>query len=86
MIRYLGDYAGVFDPNQIRLMGTALDDAWAIVRASKATYATGDEAELTREALAKSIIAAAIGGELDPHQLSEDALAKLAHCKMKAES
>ena len=78
MIKDFGDYSGVFDSEQIGLMSKALDDAWAAVQASKASYAMGDEAELARVALAKWIIAAAMGGERDPRRLSEGALANLA--------
>ena len=78
MIWYLRDYPGVFDSEQIRLMSKALDDAWTAVQASGASYAPGDEAERARAALAKWIIAATIGGELDPRRLSEGALADLA--------
>ena len=77
MIRYLDDYPGVFDADQIRLMGTALNEAWTTLRASHATYTTDDEAESTRYALAKWIIEAAKGGELDPHRLSEGAILDL---------
>ena len=75
---YLSDYPGVFDSEQIGLMSKALDRAWAAVQASKANYAMGDDAEPARVALAKWIIAAAMGGELDPRRLSEGALADLA--------
>jgi hypothetical protein len=76
--RYLGDYSGAFNSEQIRLMSEALDQAWVALKASKASYAMGDEAEPARAALAKWIIAAAKGGEFDPRRLSEGALADLA--------
>ena len=75
MIWYLRDYPGVFDSEQIRLMSKAFDHAWAAVQASKASYATGDDAEPARAALAKWIIGAAMGGELDPRRLSVGAQA-----------
>ncbi len=75
---YLGDYPGVFDSEQIGLMGKAFDHAWAAVLASKASYAMGDDAEPARAALAKWIIAAAMSGERDPRRLSEGALANFA--------
>jgi len=78
VIWYLRDYPGVFDSEQIGLMSKALDRAWATVQASKASCAMGDEAEAARAALAKWIISAAMGGELDPRRLSDGALADLA--------
>ena len=78
MIRYLGDYPGVFDIDQIRLMTAALNGAWTTVQRSQATYAIGDEAEPTRTALAKHIIKEVNQGEHDPRRLSEGALADLA--------
>jgi hypothetical protein len=68
----------MFDNEQIRLMSKALDHAWAAVQASRSNYAMGDEAERVRTALAKSIVAAARDGELDPHRLSLGAQAALA--------
>ena len=67
-----------FDNEKIGVMSMALDRAWAAVQASKASYANGDEAETARALLANSIIAAALGGELDPRHLSEAALVDLA--------
>ena len=78
VINYLDDHPGMFDNEQIGLMSKAFDHAWAAVQASKASYAMGDKAEPARAALAKWIIAAAKGGELDPRRLSEGALAHLA--------
>ena len=83
MIRYLGDYPGVFDNEKIGLMSKALDHAWAAVQASQASYAMGEEAEPARAALAKYIIAAAMGGERDPHRLSNGAQADLAAVNRK---
>jgi hypothetical protein len=81
LINYLGEYPGVFDSEQIGLMTKALERAWKSLQGREAGYALGNDAEPTRLALAKYIIAAALGGESDPRRLSEGALAKLALTK-----
>ncbi|MFL6933752.1 MAG: hypothetical protein ACJ8F2_03870 [Xanthobacteraceae bacterium] len=53
MLRYLKDHPAVFDPDTIQLLSGALDDAWQLVEANKATFKVDGHAEDARTALAK---------------------------------
>src|SRR6266566_6063096 len=57
--------AGVFGPEQIRILTQAFDDAWARVKSSKAPYAADGYAPVGRTIIAKHIIDAAKAGELN---------------------
>ncbi len=70
-----GEYAGAFNPDEIRMMRDALNDA---LKATKASYAIGSNAQPARAALAKHIIEAAKQGERDPRRLSDIASRGLA--------
>ncbi len=78
MIGYSGEYAGVFNSDEIRMMTDALNDALKGAQANGATYAMGDNAEPARDALAKLVIQEARQGERDPRRISEAALHHLA--------
>jgi hypothetical protein len=58
MRRFLAEHLGVFDPDDIRILTVAFDEAWEAVQASGPIYSRAD-AEMARAILAKHIIAAA---------------------------
>jgi hypothetical protein len=67
-----------FDPETIRLLTSAFEEAW---RAIDRTSSIGPEVDATRDKLARLIIAAAQSGQRDPIKLRDDAIAffRLAH-------
>ena len=67
-----------FDPEVVRAMGLAFDNAWESLKACGNAYAAPSQAESTREALALSIVGIAQCGERDANRLRERALACLA--------
>jgi len=48
MLRYLKHQPTVFDPDTVHLLSGALDDAWQIVEANKATFKLDGQAEDAR--------------------------------------
>ena len=77
MKNYLeNSYAGVFEPDDVKLLTSAFSAAWKTVRAS-GVYLDGS-AEKVREVLAKQIVKEAMSGERELHQLRDGALAQLA--------
>jgi hypothetical protein len=83
---FIRQYAdGVFEPEAVRILTKAFDDAWAKVRSSKAPYATDEYASVGRTIVAKHIINAAILGEMDPRSLAEGALLYLSRQKLSPE-
>jgi hypothetical protein len=77
MLRYLKDHPAAFDPDTIRVLSDALDDAWRQVEADKHNYKVDGHAEAARNALAKSIVDMAKRGERDPQRLILGSLARL---------
>ena len=77
MLRYLKDEPAAFDPNTIRILSRALDDAWQAVQANKTTFKMDDHRNGAREALAKHIVDMAKKGERNPQRLIEGALSRL---------
>ena len=67
-----------FDPETVALLSAAFDPAWNTVEKSGSPLATGGQAPLTRERLAKRIIEMGQKGERDRQRLVNDALAHLA--------
>jgi hypothetical protein len=64
---FIRQYAdGVFEPEAVRILSGAFDDAWAMVQASKALFATEKYAPAGRTIIAKYIINAARAGETSP--------------------
>ena len=84
MRKFLHDYVdpGVFAPDAVRTLIAAFDDAWQSIIASGAKL-SGQQSELTRELLAKYIIAQARQGELDQCRLRDGALLHLARSNLK---
>jgi hypothetical protein len=74
--------AGVFGPEEIRILTQAFDDAWARVESIKAPYAADGYAHVGRTIVAKHIIRAAKDGEWDPRWLADSALLYLARQKL----
>src|SRR3954452_2690852 len=66
-----------FDPEAVAVLGAAFDAAWQSVQKDLPYLASGPLALRTRNALAKSIIDAAITGERDLQKLVNGALAGL---------
>jgi hypothetical protein len=53
MHEYLNEQPGVFDPDEVRILGAAFEKAWASVQASGAVFDTENKAESARAILAK---------------------------------
>jgi hypothetical protein len=81
MQRYLHpepDGAGTFDPETVRLLTDALDEAWQSLQTSGVNFSSRGQAEATRETLARRILDMAKQGERDRLRLCDDALHHLA--------
>jgi len=77
------EYAdGVFDPEAVRILTQAFDDAWARAQASKAPYVAEEYAHVGRTIIAKHIIRSAKAGEFDPRRLADNALLYLSRQKL----
>jgi hypothetical protein len=79
MQRYLHTVNGdaAFDPETVRALGVALDDAWRSLQRTGVYFTSRGHAEATRERLARHIIEQAKCGERDLDRLREDALHSL---------
>jgi hypothetical protein len=75
---------GVFEPDAVKILTGAFDDAWAKVQASNAPWAGDDYALAGRTIVAKHIIASARAGagNLNQRALAEGALLYLAGQKL----
>ena len=84
MDRFLRNHAdGVFDPEAVRILTTALNEAWKAINTTGVSFASRGHAEAARETLAKRIIELARNGERDQCRLSEDALLHLTQQNLK---
>jgi hypothetical protein len=63
----------VFDPESIKVLVFALDDAWSRIRKSHSWFARPAYARAMREVLAKRIIEMAQQGVKDPQALADGA-------------
>jgi hypothetical protein len=83
MIHHLQKHAqeGVFEPDQVRVLTAAFEEAWKAVQGS-GPIASNGHAEATREILALRIIEKARLGETDPIRLRDDALLHPAQTKL----
>jgi hypothetical protein len=79
-------YEGVFDPDDVRLLTAAFDEAWRVVEDSGAFFASNGHAESAKEVLARRIIEMARLGERDHIRLRDDALLYLARSDLNATS
>ena len=68
----------VFDPEAIKIVAHALDDAWDKIEKSGSQFARPAYANATREEIAKHMLEVAGRGERDRHILAEDAVRFLA--------
>ena len=84
MRKFLHDHIdpGVFAPDAVRTLIAAFDGAWQSITTSGARL-SGQQRELTRELLAKYIIAQARQGELDQCRLRDGALLHLAQSNLR---
>ena len=84
MRKFLQDHIDpdVFAPDAVRTLIAAFDGAWQSIIASGAKL-SGQQSELTRELLAKYIIAQARQGELDQCRLRDGALLHLARSNLR---
>jgi hypothetical protein len=73
---------GVFYPEEVEILTTAFDDAWAGLQASKAPFAAEEYGSAAREILAKHIMMAAQRGERDRRRLIDGALLHLTQQKL----
>jgi hypothetical protein len=74
---FLKEHPGVFDPDDVRILVAAFDQAWESVQASGAPFDTDGQAQSARAILAKHIIAAAKQGDRDQARLRDGALVAL---------
>jgi hypothetical protein len=73
---------GVFEPEAVKILTDAFDDAWADVQASKAPWATEEYALAARTIIANHIVAAAKAGNLNRASLVDSALIHLTRQKL----
>jgi hypothetical protein len=74
--------AGVFDPDDVRILAAAFDSAWQSIEASGANL-SDKQIELMRANLAKYIIEQARHGERDQRRLRDGALLHLAQSNLR---
>jgi len=83
MLGFIRQYAdGVFEPEAVRILTGAFDDAWARLQASGAPFSQEEYALAARTIIAKRIIALGKEGQLDRHLLTSAALIHLGQQKM----
>ena len=68
----------VFDPETVKIVSVAFDDAWKKIQQSGSEFARPAYANAMREEIAKHVIDMAGRGEMDQRKLSEDAIEFLA--------
>lgn len=71
MIRYLTKHPEAFDPETVRILSDALDEAW------KHAAPNGSDAVAVRDLLAERIVSLAKQGERDPQRLVDGALRRI---------
>jgi len=72
------------DPETVRILVAAFDDAWKSVEDSGVTFVSDGHADATREILALRVIDMARQGERDVHRLRDDALLYLTKSNLKS--
>jgi hypothetical protein len=70
--------ASAFNPDSIRILSDAFEDAWQSLQTTGTTFHLDGQADQTREILARCIIEMAKLGERDQRKLRDAALAHLA--------
>jgi len=85
LLRAIDNYArGVFQPDDMRILVAAFDDAWRSLLASGVTFESDRESEAVRDGLAKHIIEQASYGERDQRRLRDGALLQYAQSNLKS--
>ena len=79
---FVKQFGVAFEPELVKILTDAFDDAWARLQVSNAPYGTEDFALAGRTKLAKHIINAARYGEWNPRRLADDALVHLSRQKL----
>jgi len=74
---------GEFDPETIRILTQAFDDAWQSVQLSNTPYVAEEYTEAGRIILAKHIITAVKAGERNHRRLADSALLYLSQQKLR---
>jgi hypothetical protein len=77
MLKFISELPASFDPDTIRAMSDALDEAWRTVQTNKRKFNLNAASSAAREVLAEHIISMAKKGELDRQRLIDGALARL---------
>ena len=72
-----------FDPDTIRILTAAFDEAWQSLQKSGVGIEPDGQAEATRERLAMRIIEMAALGERDKRRLRDDALFHLTQSNLR---
>jgi len=83
MYGYLNEQKGMFNPQEIQTLATALDKAWKSIQGSGVQFDTTAHAEAARAILAKYIIETATHGERDQRRLHDGALVALAQSNLR---
>jgi hypothetical protein len=65
MLQHIQEHEGVFNPEEVRILTAAFDDAWKAVQDSGAEIARNGQAEAMRAIIAQRILAMARLGERD---------------------
>ncbi len=80
---FVRQYAdGVFEPEVVRILTDAFDDAWAQLQVSGAPFSQEEYALAARTIIAKRIIALAKEGQFDRRRLTSAALIYLGRQKL----
>lgn len=84
MLEAIDKYGGgAFNPDDVRILVAAFDDAWRSLLASGITFESDDESKAVRDTIAKYIIEQARYGERDRRRLRDGALLQYAQSKLK---
>lgn len=83
MLKLVSTLGADRDFDAIQILVVAFDDAWKVIQASGAPFASERYVEIARGILAKSTIDEATRGERDQHKLSQSALLKPAQSNLK---
>ena len=73
--------SAAFDFEATKTLASAFDSAWSVLQRSGSSLAANQNAMVTREVLAKQIIALGRTGERNQERLVKDALAHVASCE-----
>jgi hypothetical protein len=75
--------ASAFDPESIRILSDAFEDAWQSLHTTGTTFHLDGRTDQTRDILARCIIEVAKLGERDRRRLRDAALAHLAEANIR---